>query len=105
MSVIKEMEKTKYWWKYHSEQRQEQTPPHIWNRLNNSKKGGVKSSVKKIYIFLLQRHRRQDYYERKRSHKSTPIRSILQKKVQTIPHTPVNNAANLRAFCFSVLVF
>ena len=44
------MGKTKYWWKYHSEQRQEQTPPHIWNRLNNSKKGGVKSSVKK-YIY------------------------------------------------------
>ena len=98
------MGKTKYWWKYHSEQRQEQTPPHIWNRLDNSKKGGVKSSVKKN-LFLLQRHHRKDYYERKGSHKSTPIRSILQKKVQTIPHTPVNNAANLRAFCFSVLVF
>ena len=56
-------------------------------------------------LFLLQRHRRQDYYERKGSHKSTPIRSILQKKVQTIPHNPVNNTANLRAFCFSVVVF
>ena len=54
---------------------------------------------------MLQRYRSQGHYEQKRPRKSTPIPSILQKKVQTIPHTPMRNVANLRTFSFSVLVF
>ena len=104
MSVLKEMEKTKYWWKYHSEQRQEQTQHTYGTAPVIQKKETLNPLWKNKSIHATKVSKSRSLWT-----KTTPqiyaYTKHFTKESKNNPSTPMRNVANLRTFSFSVLVF